>query len=337
METHDTFLSVQHISKTFPVKRTISDMIRRETKLIRAVDDVSLEVAQGSTFGLVGESGSGKTTIGKLILRLYAPISGHIIFRGTDIHQDISRSKTKTLRREIQAVFQDPAASLDPRMTVTQIVREPLQIHRICDGFSQQRSTLEALEAVGLQQEFHERYPHELSGGQQQRVAIARALVLHPKLVILDEPVSALDMSVRTQVLNLLKELQAEHNLTYLFVSHDLSVIRYLCDRVAVMYLGRIVENCETRELFENPLHPYTKALLQAVPVPDPSRHKVHEPLAGSVPSPIDVPSGCSFHPRCPHVMDVCVKTEPDLVEVSKGHWVACYLNLRNKYPVFRS
>ena len=231
------------------------------------------------------------------------------------------------MRRDLQAVFQDPAASLDPRMKIGKIVEEPLVIYGEGSSSSRRRSATDMLVAVGLTAAHYERLPHELSGGQQQRVAIARALVLQPKLLVLDEPVSALDMSIRAQILNLLKDAQAKYSLTYLFVAHDLGVVRYMCDRVAIMYLGKIVEIAETKELFRNPLHPYTKALLDAVPVPDPTVTKVKKPLSGGIPSPMAIPSGCRFRTRCPYAMEVCSGVEPPLIEVTKGHWAACYLH----------
>jgi oligopeptide transport system ATP-binding protein len=322
----DPLLAVERLCKYFPVRRSITEAFHHSIRMVRAVDDVSFTVPEGTTFGLVGESGCGKTTTSKVILGLHEPTSGRVLFRGKDLNADLSASESKLRHREIQAVFQDPAGSLDPRMTVGRIVEEPLEINRDGDSKTREEVARKMIEAVGLTQEQFDRYPHELSGGQQQRVAIARALALNPRLVVLDEPVSALDMSVRAQILNLLRDLQSKFDLTYLFVSHDLSVVRYLCDQVAVMYLGRIAENCETRELFENPLHPYTKALLAAVPVPDPSNKRMREPLPATMPSPLDIPSGCRFHTRCPQVMDVCSRVEPELLEISPGHFVACHL-----------
>lgn len=326
MTGHSILLRVESLCKYFPIRRTVTEILGRHTsRMIRAVDDVSFGVEEGTTCGLVGESGCGKTTTAKVILRLYRPTSGHVLFRGKNVYGNLSKAESTSVRRDIQAVFQDPAGSLDPRMMIGKIVEEPLEIHGVGDSSSRTKSAMEMLEAVGLTQSQYKLYPHELSGGQQQRVAIARALALRPKLVVLDEPVSVLDMSIRAQILNLLKDLQSKFDLTYLFIAHDLSVVRYMCDRVAVMYLGRIVESCGTQELFENPYHPYTNALLDAVPVPDPSKQKVHRPLAGSLPSPMLIPVGCGFNTRCPYVTDICRKVEPELLEVSPGHLVSCH------------
>jgi len=323
----ETLLEVEDLCKYFQVKRTLGEMAKNAPRTVKAVDRVSFKVSRGETLGIVGESGCGKTTTTKLILRLLKPTSGRVLFEGQDIYGKLAQTTLGNIHREIQAVFQDPAGSLDPRMTIGEIVREPMDIHKTGDSASREDTVRKMLEAVGLTTEQYNRYPHELSGGQQQRVAIARALTLRPKIVILDEPVSALDMSVRTQILNLLKDLQSEFDLTYLFVAHDLSVVRYMCDYVAVMYLGQIVEYCATSDLYQNPIHPYTKALLEAVPVPDPSKRKTTPSnLRGSMPSPINLPTGCHFHTRCPHAEDMCEKVEPKLVEISEGHFVSCHL-----------
>src|SRR5579872_6812567 len=324
----DVQLKVTGLRKYFPASSPFADFFaRRNRKYIRAVDDISFEIPEGSTFGLVGESGCGKTTTSKVILGLYKPTSGTVTFEGNNVHGKLPRIVKKKIHHDIQAVFQDPAGSLDPRMRIGNIIEEPLVIHDVGNPSLRRTVAYDMLEAVGLTREHFYRYAHELSGGQQQRVAIARALSLHPRLVILDEPVSALDMSVRAQVLNLLRDLQAQFNLTYLFVAHDLSVVRYMCDRVAVMYLGKIVEYSKTRELFDNPLHPYTKALLDAVPVPDPMNLKARTPLTGSIPSSVNLPSGCRFRTRCPFVMDICSKVEPELEDPSSSeHYVACHL-----------
>jgi oligopeptide transport system ATP-binding protein len=320
-------LKVSGLRKYFPAAGGLAEFLRPgRRRYIRAVDDVSFAIPEGSTFGLVGESGCGKTTTSKVILGLYKPTTGTVLFESNNVHGKLATSLKRSIHRDIQAVFQDPAGSLDPRMRIGNIIEEPLVIHQDGNPEMRKRMALQMLEAVGLSREYYLRYPHELSGGQQQRVAIARALTLRPKLVILDEPVSALDMSVRAQVLNLLKDLQAQFNLTYLFVAHDLSVVRYMCDRVAVMYLGKIVESSKTRDLFENPMHPYTKALLDAVPIPDPATTKVRTPLSGSIPSSMNLPSGCRFRTRCPYVMEVCSKIEPDLDEAANEHFVSCHL-----------
>lgn len=328
-----TLLRVSGLAKYFPMSGGLRSLVGLgERRFIRAVDDVSFEIAAGSTFGLVGESGCGKTTAMKVILGLYKPTSGWVRFEENDVHGNLPRRVRKNIHREIQAVFQDPAASLDPRLKIGSIVGEPLVIHGEKEKRVVRETTLRLLEQVGLTREHYDRYPHELSGGQQQRIAIARALSLRPKLVILDEPVSSLDMSVRAQILNLLKDLQREYHLTYLFVAHDLSVVRYMCDRVAVMYLGRIVEQGTSAEIFKNPLHPYTKALLEAVPVPDPMNHREKAPLQGNIPSPSDIPSGCRFRTRCPYVMEVCSRIDPPLVRMSSSssaereHFAACHL-----------
>jgi oligopeptide transport system ATP-binding protein len=321
-------LEVEKLCKYFQVKRTLSEMRGNAARTVKAVDNISFKVMEGETFGLVGESGCGKTTTTKVILRLLKPTSGRVLFETHDIHGKFTKSGSSHVHREIQAVFQDPAGSLDPRMTIGQIIREPMEIHNTGNTDSREGTVREMLNAVGLTTEQYNRYPHELSGGQQQRVAIARALTLHPKIVILDEPVSALDMSVRTQILNLLKDLQSQFGLTYLFVAHDLSVVRYMCDHIAVMYLGQIVENCPTSQLYEHPIHPYTRALLDAVPIPDPTKRKTSlETLRGTMPSPINLPTGCRFHTRCPYAGDICskVEPEPEFLEFSPGHLVSCH------------
>ncbi|RLE32587.1 peptide ABC transporter ATP-binding protein, partial [Candidatus Acetothermia bacterium] len=294
-------LEVRGLKKYFPVRRGV---FRRIVGWVKAVDDVDFFIQEGETLGLVGESGCGKTTTGRTILRLIEPTAGEILFRSQRLGRvvDIAKMKPremKPLRREMQIIFQDPYSSLNPRMTVGDIVGEPLVVHRVARGKEKERRVAELLQAVGLKPEHMRRYPHEFSGGQRQRIGIARALALDPQLIVCDEPVSALDVSIQAQVLNLLEDLQDEFHLTYLFIAHDLSVVKHISDRVAVMYLGKIVELAETEELFTHPMHPYTEALLSAVPIPDPDYKKERILLQGDVPSPINPPSGCYFHPRC--------------------------------------
>jgi peptide/nickel transport system ATP-binding protein len=312
---------VYRLKKYFPVKG-----IFRTVGWVRAVDDVSFIIPKGKTLGLVGESGSGKTTVGRLILRLIEPTAGHIFFEGRDIFK-LSRREVKEFRKKAQMVFQDPYGSLNPRMTVYDIIMEALKVHRIEveDPYSY---IVSLLEEVGLNETHVYRYPHEFSGGQRQRIAIARALAVNPEFMVLDEPTSALDVSVQAQILNLLKELQARRGLTYLFISHDLGVVRYMSDYIAVMYLGKIVELGPAEEVFEKPLHPYTQMLLASIPIPDPrkAREKRAIKIVGEPPSPINPPPGCRFHPRCPKAVERCRREEPPLVEAERGHWVACWL-----------
>ncbi len=306
---------VRRLVKHFPVDHS--------DDVVRAVDDVSFEIFPGETLGLVGESGCGKSTVGRCLLRLHEPTSGEVIFEGKNII-GLARREMQNLRREMQIIFQDPYASLNPRLSIRSIVSEPLKIHSIDSKAEQKERVADLLQKVGLDPQYADRYPHEFSGGQRQRIGIARALALNPKLIICDEPVSALDVSVQAQVVNLLQELQDEFGLTYLFISHGLAVVEHISDRVAVMYLGKIVEICDAGELYERPIHPYTKALLSAIPVPDPKHKRERIVLKGDVPTPINPPSGCRFRTRCPIAIDECSTVEPELREISPGHFAAC-------------
>lgn len=323
--SQDVILSVSGLKKHFPISSGI--VFQRQVGAVRAVDDVSFDVYRGETLGLVGESGCGKSTTGRTILQLYRPTAGSVQFEGKEL-TTMKGEELRAMRREMQIIFQDPFASLNPRMTVGNIVSEPLRIHNILRGKELREFVESLLEKVGLNPFYINRYPHEFSGGQRQRIGIARALALNPKFIVCDEPISALDVSIQAQVVNLLEDLQEELGLTYLFIAHDLSMVRHICDRVAVMYLGKIVELAETDELYDNPLHPYTQALLSAVPVPDPSVEESRQRIliAGDLPSPANPPKGCNFNTRCPVRMDACFR-EPDpvLTEVSPGHWVACH------------
>jgi oligopeptide/dipeptide ABC transporter ATP-binding protein len=317
----EPILRLSEVKKYFPLRRGFGPKARA---WVKAVDRISFNIYPGETFGLVGESGCGKSTTGKLILRVLLPSGGHISFLGRDVGA-IQGNELKRFRRHIQAVYQDPYASLNPRMRIDRIVAEPLVTHGLLSGRARQEKVLELLDKVGLSEEQSRRYPHEFSGGQRQRIGIARALAPNPKFIVLDEPVSALDVSIQAQILNLLADLQEEFSLTYLLVSHDLSVVEHSCTRVAVMYLGRIVETAPTDILFGRPTHPYTKVLLSAVPVADPDHQVRAIPICGEIPSPIDPPLGCPFHPRCPERLPICSQEEPGVVELASGHLIQCH------------
>lgn len=311
-------LEVNQLKKYFQLNRK---------QLLKAVDGVSFQVYQGETFGLVGESGCGKSTVGRTIIRLYEPTSGEIIFQHRSI-KHVSGSNLHRFRRRMQMIFQDPYASLNPRMQVMDIVSEGMEIHQLASGRKKRERVIELLELVGLKAGDAQRFPHEFSGGQRQRIGIARALAVEPDFLIADEPIAALDVSVQAQVVNLLKRLQKEQGLTYLFISHDLSMVKYMSDRIGVMYLGKLVELADREQIYNNPFHPYTQALLSAVPIPDPKAKRKRERiiLRGEVPSPVDPPSGCTFRTRCPKAMEICEHISPEWKAVSPNHWTACHL-----------
>ena len=342
-------LRLRGLKKYYPI---FGGLLKRRVAEVKAVDGVSVDVYKGECFGLVGESGCGKTTLGKTVIRLYKPTGGHIYYNVPDeimgeieklerenptsgrlkslrSHHDLSTFRGRdllNLRRRFQLVYQDPTTSLDPRMLVKDIVAEPLIAQGLAKGLEAKKRALEILQKVGLTERHLYRYPHEFSGGQRQRIAIARALVVNPELVILDEPTSAVDVSVRAQLLDLFQSLRKEFGLTYIFVTHDLSIVECISDRVAVMYLGKVVELAETAELYKNTLHPYAQALFASIPIPDPSKRKARAPLKGEVPSPVNPPQGCRFHPRCPYALDVCRHKEPELLDVGNKHYVACHV-----------
>ncbi len=308
-------VAVTDLVKHFPVEDS--------DDVVRAVDGISFDIRAGETLGLVGESGCGKSTVGRCLLRLHEPTSGEVFFEGENI-TNLPHDKMQALRREMQIIFQDPYASLNPRLSIFSMVSEPLTIHKIGTKADRREKVADLLKKVGLDPDYMHRYPHEFSGGQRQRIGIARALALNPKLIIADEPVSALDVSVQAQVVNLLQDLQAEFGLTYLFISHGLAVVEHISNRVAVMYLGKIVETADAEELYELPLHPYTKALLSAIPIPDPTQKRERIVLSGDVPTPINPPSGCRFRTRCPIAIGDCANEEPELREIRPGHFAAC-------------
>jgi oligopeptide transport system ATP-binding protein len=324
MANGDPLLDVKHLVKHFPIKEGL--LIDREVAAVHAVDDCSLTLHEGETLGLVGESGCGKSTICRAIMQLIRPTSGSVRFQGQEL-VGRSRKQMQPLRREMQMIFQDPFASLNPRKRIGQIVGDPLQLHGLASGRELRRNVQELLDRVGLSAEHYNRYPHEFSGGQRQRIGIARALALRPKLIIADEPVSALDVSIQAQIINLLDDLQDEFGLSYIFVAHDLGVVRHVSDRIAVMYLGKIVERSPAAVLYKRPIHPYSVALLSAVPIPDPKANAARTPvvLEGDVPSPVDPPSACRFHTRCPWATEICSEDEPPLADYGSGQAAACH------------
>jgi oligopeptide transport system ATP-binding protein len=326
-EGREVVVSVRDLKKHFPITSGI--VIQRQVGAVKAVDGISFDVYKGETLGVVGESGCGKSTAGRTVLQLYKPTSGSVVFEGQEL-TTLPSGELRRMRKKMQMIFQDPFASLNPRMSVGNIVSEPLRIHNVYSNKAELAEYVESLlERVGLNPYYVNRYPHEFSGGQRQRIGIARALALRPTFIVADEPISALDVSIQAQVVNLLEDLQEEFNLTYLFIAHDLSMVRHICDRVAVMYLGKIVEIGPTDDVYDNPLHPYTQALLSAVPVPDPlvEKNRLRVILSGDVPSPARPPIGCNFNTRCPvSIAGACFQEpDPELVEITPGHWVACH------------
>jgi oligopeptide transport system ATP-binding protein len=324
MSTNNDLIKVENLTKHFPITRGV--LIQRQIGAVQAVDNVSFTIKRGETLGLVGESGCGKSTVGRTILQLYPATSGKVYFKDKELTR-LKGENLRNLRRDMQIIFQDPYASLNPRMTVGGIIGEPLEVHNIGTPKERKARVRDLLRLVGLNPYFINRYPHEFSGGQRQRIGVARALALEPEFIVCDEPISALDVSIQAQVVNLLEELQQMLGLTYLFIAHDLSMVRHISDRTAVMYLGKIVELASRDELYTNALHPYTRALLSAVPIPDPvkERRRVRTILTGDVPSPAKPPSGCRFHTRCPIAMDICKTEEPEWREAVPDHWTACH------------
>lgn len=319
---HNKILEVKNLKKFFYGRRRL---LKKGGSVVKAVNDVSFSIMEGETFGIVGESGCGKSTLGRSVIQLLKPTEGKVIYKGMDL-TSLPPEQMRRLRREIQIIFQDPYASLNPRMTVRELIQAPLDVFSEESADEKLEKVKSIMEKVGLREEYLSKYPHEFSGGQRQRIVIARALILDPRLIFCDEPVSALDVSVKAQVLNLMKDLQKEFKLTYLFISHDLSVVRFLCDKIAVMYLGKIVEIADKEELYNNPKHPYTEALLSAIPIPDVDVKREPILLEGDLPSPYNPPSGCLFHSRCRYVMERCKTIEPEMTEVAKEHCAACHL-----------
>lgn len=322
MDNEKYILEIQNLRKCFPIKKTFTGKVTQE---LIAVDDVSFKLKEGETLGIVGESGCGKTTLGRAILKLHQPTSGRIIFEGEDI-TDYNSAQMREIRKKMQIIFQDPYSSLPPRDTVGGILSEPVEVHNIVPKGQIKDYVLDLMDKCGLRDYYYERYPHEFSGGQRQRICIARALSVNPKLVICDEPVSALDVSIQAQIINLLKQLQQDMNLTYVFISHDLSVVKFISDKIGVMYLGSMVEFGTKEDIFSNPLHPYTKALFSAIPYPDPDVKMNRIILNGDIPSPANPPKGCRFHTRCPHAKDICKEVTPEYKDYGNGHCAACHL-----------
>jgi len=321
--TEERLLEIKNLKKYFPVK---AGVFRRTVAHVKAVDDISFHINKGETLGLVGESGCGKSTAGRTILRLLEATEGEITFEGQNLLK-LDKRELREMRKEMQIIFQDPYASLNPRMTVADIVGEPIDIHGLAANKKERNERVtEILDTVGLGTEYMKRYPHEFSGGQRQRIGVARALAVDPSLIIADEPVSALDVSIQAQVINLMQDLQKDFSLTYLFIAHDLSVVKHISDRVAVMYLGKLVEVADKQKLFDDPKHPYTQSLLSAIPVADPTYKSDRIILEGDVPSPVNPPSGCRFHPRCPYAMEICSEVEPEYKDYGEGHYAACHL-----------
>ncbi|MGD8822811.1 MAG: dipeptide ABC transporter ATP-binding protein [Anaerolineales bacterium] len=325
MNEHKVLLRVENLTKHFPITRGV--LIQRQVGAVQAVDKISFDIRHGETLGLVGESGCGKSTTGRTILQLYRATAGKVYYRDTDL-TELKGEPLRKARRDMQMIFQDPYASLNPRLTVGNIIGEPLEVHNIGTRKERRERVQELLKLVGLSPYYINRYPHEFSGGQRQRIGVARALALQPEFIVCDEPISALDVSIQAQVVNLLEDLQEKFGLTYLFIAHDLSMVRHISDRTAVMYLGKVVELASRDELYSNPLHPYTQALLSAVPIPDPTKESRRQRiiLEGDVPSPANPPAGCRFHPRCPLAIDVCKQVEPEWRDVGSDHWVACHV-----------